>query len=192
MSFNPWHHVEIGPDAPETVQAVIEIPQGSKAKYELDKASGMLRLDRVLYSAVHYPANYGFIPRTLGDDHDPLDILVLSQVAIQPLCIMRAKVIGVMRMLDGGEADDKLIAVAADDVGVAHLNDVTDLPVHFLSEIRHFFQEYKRLEKKTVVVDDLQDAATAKRILAKAMADYEAAYTQPATLIDANGTDQRA
>lgn len=176
MNFHPWHHVEIGPDAPTVVQAVIEIPQGSKAKYELDKASGMLRLDRVLYSAVHYPANYGFIPRTLGDDHDPLDILVLAQVNIQPPCIVRAKVIGVMRMLDNGEADDKLIAVAADDVSVAHVNDVHDLPGHFLSEIRHFFQEYKRLEKKTVMVDALQGAAMARDILGKAIADYQAAF----------------
>lgn len=178
MNFNPWHHVDIGPDAPHVVQSVIEIPKGSKAKYELDKDSGMLRLDRVLYSSVHYPANYGFIPRTLGDDHDPLDILVLSQIDIQPLCIVRAKVIGVMRMLDNGEADDKLIAVAADDVSLSHVDNVHDLPMHFLSEIRHFFQEYKRLEKKTVVVDDLQDAATAKKILTKAIADHAAAFPQ--------------
>lgn len=177
VPFNPWHNVDIGEHAPDIVQAIIEIPKGSRAKYELDKASGMLRLDRVLYSAVHYPANYGFIPRTLGEDQDPLDILVLSQVAIQPLCIVRAKVIGVMRMLDNNEADDKLIAVAADDVGVSHLNDVHEMPGHFFSEIRHFFQEYKRLEKKTVVVDDLEGASIAKEILKKAIADYGDVFT---------------
>jgi len=174
--FNPWHDVELGPDAPDIVQAIIEIPMGSKAKYELDKASGLLRLDRVLYSSVHYPANYGFLPRTLGDDHDPLDILVLSQLAITPLCITRAKVIGVMRMLDNGEADDKLIAVAADDMSVAHLNGIEDLPDHLGSEILQFFREYKRLEKKTVEVEDLQGLDVAKEILRKAITDYRKAY----------------
>ncbi len=182
MSFNPWHQVEIGEESPDILQAIIEIPQGCKAKYELDKSSGMLRLDRVLYSAVHYPANYGFIPRTLGDDHDPLDILVLSQIDIQPLCIVRAKVIGVMRMLDNGEADDKIIAVAAGDMSVAHLNDIADLPEHVGNEVMQFFREYKRLENKTVVVDALQDAATAKQIIAKAITDYRAAFPKNTTL----------
>lgn len=178
MNFNPWHQVDIGEGSPDIVQAIIEIPKGSKAKYELDKASGMLRLDRVLYSSVHYPANYGFIPRSLGDDHDPLDILVLSQIDIQPLCIVRAKVIGVMRMLDNGEADDKIVAVAAGDMSVAHLNDITDLPAHVGNEILQFFREYKRLENKTVVVDALQDAATARLIIEKAITDYRAAFPQ--------------
>src|SRR6476469_10068414 len=135
--FNPWHDVEIGPEAPDVVQAIIEIPKGSKAKYELDKNAGILRLDRVLYSSVHYPANYGFIPRTLGDDHDPLDILVLSQIEIQPLCIVRAKVIGVMRMVDSGEGDDKVLAVAADDISVNYIDSIEQLPPHFNSELRH-------------------------------------------------------
>src|SRR6185369_13118754 len=137
-------------------RAIIEIPRGSKAKYELDKATGMLRLDRVLYSSVYYPANYGFIPRTLGDDHDPLDILVISQIEIEPLCIVRAQVIGVMRMIDSGEGDDKIIAVAADDKSVSHIQDVAQVPEHFHSELRHFFEEYKRLENKTVLVEELQ------------------------------------
>lgn len=174
--FNPWHDVELGPDAPDVVDAIIEISMGSKAKYELDKNSGMLRLDRVLYSSVHYPANYGFMPRTLGDDNDPLDILVLSQMAIQPLCIVRAKVIGVMQMLDDGEGDDKLIAVAADDMSVAHINSINDLPEHLGSEIVQFFREYKRLENKTVVVEELQGAEMAKTILRKAIEDYKVAF----------------
>lgn len=178
MKFNPWHDVELGAEAPDIVQAIIEIPKGSKAKYELDKASGMLRLDRVLYSSVHYPANYGFMPHTLGDDHDPLDILVLSQIDLEPLCIVSSKVIGVMRMLDNGEADDKIIAVAAADMSVAHMNDISDLPAHIGNEILQFFREYKRLENKTVEVDKLQDAAMAKKILSKAIDDYKAAYPQ--------------
>src|ERR1051325_4283238 len=115
MTFNPWHNVEIGSSAPDIGNSIIEIAKGSKAKYDLDKATGMLRLDRLLYSSVYYPANYGFIPRTLGDDHDPLDILVMSQIEIEPLCIVRAQVIGVMRMIDQGEGDDKILAVAADN-----------------------------------------------------------------------------
>ena len=176
MKFNPWHDVELGADAPDTVNAIIEIPKGSKAKYELDKTSGMLRLDRVLYSSVHYPANYGFMPRTLGDDHDPLDILVLSQIDIEPMCIARAKIIGVMRMLDNGEGDDKLIAVAADDISMAHINGIEDLPEHLGSEIIQFFREYKRLENKTVEVEELQGAEVAKEILRKAITDYKAEF----------------
>jgi inorganic pyrophosphatase len=155
------------------VQAIIEIPKGSKAKYELDKDTGMLRLDRVLYSSVYYPGNYGFIPQTLGEDNDPLDILVLSQIEIAPLCIVRAKVIGVMRMIDNNEADDKIIAVAADDVSVAHIDDVAKLPPHFVSELRHFFEEYKRLENKTVRVEEFQGGPLAKRIIGQAIADYQ-------------------
>ncbi len=178
MLFNPWHNVDIGKGSPDIVDAIIEIPKGSKAKYELDKDSGMLRLDRVLYSSVHYPANYGFIPRTLGDDHDPLDTLVLSQIDIEPLCIVSAKVIGVMRMLDNGEADDKIIAVAAGDMSVQHLNDISDLPAHVGNEILQFFREYKRLENKTVEVDRLQDATVAKAILSKAIEDYKLEFPQ--------------
>ena len=170
--MNPWHDVEIGAKQPEIVQAIIEIPKGSRAKYELDKQSGMLRLDRVLYSSVHYPANYGFIAQTLGKDHDPLDILVLSQIDVQPLCIVRAKVIGVMRMIDAGEGDDKIIAVAADDVSVNHINDIKQLPEHFNSELRHFFEEYKKLENKTVLVEDFQDLEMAKKIINTAVDDY--------------------
>ena len=173
MNFNPWHSVEIGGDSPNVVNAIIEIPSQSKAKYELDKETGMLRLDRVLYSSVYYPANYGFIPRTLGDDHDPLDILVLSQINIQPLCIVRAKIIGVMRMIDSGEGDDKIIAVAADDASVNHLETTEQIPPHFYSELRHFFEEYKRLENKTVLVEDFQGKQTAIDIIEKAISDYE-------------------
>lgn len=171
--MNPWHDVHIGKSAPEIVQSIIEIPQGSKAKYELDKETGLLRLDRVLFSAVYYPANYGFIPQTYGEDHDPLDILILSQIPIQPLCIVRAKVIGVMRMIDNNEEDDKIIAVAADDISVSHINNIHELPPHFTSELKHFFEEYKKLEKKTVHVEEFQDCSTAIKILEKAIDNYK-------------------
>jgi inorganic pyrophosphatase len=173
---NPWHDVQIGNESPNIVKAIVEIPRGSRAKYELDKESGLLKLDRVLYSSVHYPANYGFIPRTLGDDHDPLDILVLSQIEIQPLCIVRAKVIGVMRMIDSGEGDDKVLAVAADDISVNYIDSIEQLPPHFNSELRHFFEEYKRLENKTVLVEDFQPAELAKDIILKAINQYDAAF----------------
>ncbi|MCB1592442.1 MAG: inorganic diphosphatase [Alphaproteobacteria bacterium] len=172
MSLNPWHDVEIGEDVPDFVNSIIEIPKGEKAKYELDKDTGLLKLDRVLFSSVFYPANYGFIPRTLGEDHDPLDILVLCQINVRPLCIVRAKVIGVMRMIDAGEADDKIIAVAAEDKSVNHINNIEELPSHFNSEIKHFFEEYKRLEKKTVLVEKFQSREIAMAIIAKSIEDY--------------------
>jgi inorganic pyrophosphatase len=172
MTFNPWHDVSIGSDAPGIVRAIVEISSGSKAKYELDKETGLLRLDRVLYSSTYYPANYGFIPRTLGDDRDPLDILVLSQVAIEPLCIVRAKVVGVMRMVDQGDADDKIIAVAADDVSVSYINSVVELPDYMHRETRHFFEEYTKLENKTVVTEEFQPVDVAYEIIERAINQY--------------------
>src|SRR5262249_24181764 len=152
-------------EAPAVVQSIIEIPKSSKAKYELDKASGLLRLDRVLFSSVHYPANYGFIPQTYCDDGDPLDIFILSQIDVVPLCIVAAKVIGAMQMLDQGQRDDKIIAVAAHDMSVAHFDDITALPAHFLLELREFFEHYKRLEQKTVSVDQFEGHVAAQRIV---------------------------
>lgn len=170
---NPWHSVTFGNNAPDTVNSIIEIPKNTRAKYELDKASGLLKLDRVLYSSMYYPANYGFIPQTYCDDKDPLDILVLSQITVVPLCIVSAKVIGVMRMLDGGELDDKIIAVAENDMSVEHINDISELPGHFFKELRSFFEDYKKLEKKTVKVEDFQDANTAREIVLESIADYK-------------------
>jgi inorganic pyrophosphatase len=174
--FNPWHNVSIGNQQPHVVQAIIEIPKGKRTKYELDKTTGGLRLDRVLYSATYYPANYGFIPQTLGEDHDPLDILVLCQESIEPLCIVRAKVIGVMRMTDHDEADDKIIAVAADDASVSYLNNINELAPHFQAELKEFFQEYKKLENKKVVVEEFQNATMAKQIIAKSINDYKTQF----------------
>ena len=174
--FNPWHHVSPGDDLPNIVNAVIEIPKESRAKYELDKDSGLLRLDRVLYSSVYYPANYGFIPKSYCDDKDPLDILVLSQIQIEPLCIVPAKVIGVMRMLDNDEADDKIIAVSAGDPSVSHLNDISELPPHFISELRSFFEDYKKLENKTVIVEDFLGKELAIEILLESFQLYKKTF----------------
>jgi inorganic pyrophosphatase len=173
MQFNPWHSVHYGDISGNEVNGIIEIPKGSRAKYELNKETGMLMLDRVLYSSVYYPANYGFIPQTYCDDGDPLDILILSQIDVQPLCIVKAKIIGVMRMLDQGEADDKLIAVCPNDMSVAHINDISELPQYFLEEIRQFFEEYKKLEKKVVKIEEFLDARLAKKIFQHAVKDYE-------------------
>ncbi len=171
--MNPWHDVSVGEDVPEIVTGIIEIPKNTRAKYELDKESGMLKLDRVLYSAMYYPANYGFIPQTYCDDDDPLDIVVLSQIDIQPMCLVNAKVIGVMRMLDGGEMDDKIIAVAANDMSVNHINSIDELPRHFFRELKNFFEDYKKLENKTVVVEDFQNKETALQIVKQSIIDYQ-------------------
>ncbi len=170
---NPWHKVVIGDQAPEVVNGIIEIPKNTRAKYELDKDSGLLMMDRVLYSSMYYPANYGFIPQTYCDDNDPLDIMILSQITVVPMCIVSAKVIGVMRMLDGGELDDKIIAVAENDMSVNHMNDISELPEHFFKELRSFFEDYKKLENKTVEVEDFQNAEIAKGIIRKSIEDYK-------------------
>lgn len=171
---NPWHKVKIGDKTPDIVSGIIEIPKNTRAKYELDKDTGMLMMDRVIYSSMYYPANYGFIPQTYCDDKDPLDVLVLSQIEIVPMCIVSAKVIGVMRMMDGGEMDDKIIAVAEHDMSVSHINDISELPAHSLKEMKNFFEDYKKLENKTVEVEDFQNAEVAKEIVKQAMVDYEA------------------
>tara|TARA_Y100000817_G_scaffold274558_1_gene234889 strand:- start:15 stop:548 length:534 start_codon:yes stop_codon:yes gene_type:complete len=176
--MNPWHDVRIGEDAPEVVNGIIEIPKNTRAKYELDKESGMLILDRVIFSSMHYPANYGFIPKTYCEDHDPLDIVVLTQITVDPLCIVPAKVIGAMQMLDQGEKDDKIIAVATGDMSVNHINDISDLGPHFVKELQNFFEDYKKLENKTVVIEDFQNRQTAVEIVEKAMFDYNKKFNK--------------
>lgn len=163
--MHPWHDVEIGDQAPQFVNAIIEIPKGSKAKYELDKKSGLIKMDRILFSSVQYPANYGFIPQTYCEDKDPLDILVLGQEPAIPLCIMRAKPIGVMKMVDQGEADDKIIAVHADDPEYSHINSLDELPPHRMKEIQRFFEDYKMLEDKVVKVEKFFGRDEAFRVL---------------------------
>jgi len=169
---HPWHDVTPGLNLPYEFTAVIEIPRGSSVKYELDKATGLLKLDRILYSAVHYPANYGFIPQTLAEDDDPLDVLVLCQEAVDPLTLVRARAIGLMTMVDSGKKDHKLLAVAMDDPEFNSFREASELPIHRLTMLRRFFQDYKTLEGKSVEVDDFQPAAFATPIIEDALQRY--------------------
>jgi len=172
--MNPWHDVDPGPEAPRLVRAVIEIPKGSKNKYEMDKATGLIMVDRVLFSSVHYPANYGFIPRTYCGDGDPLDILVLGQEPVVPLSIMTARPIGYMSMVDGGREDAKIVAIHWNDPEYRHYEDISQLPDHRLQEMKRFFEDYKALEDKQTVVDKLLGSEPARQMVAKALAAYQA------------------
>ena len=169
---HPWHQVSPGPHAPEVVHGIIEIPRGSRTKFEMDKATGLIKLDRVLYSSVYYPAHYGFIPQTLGEDGDPLDVLVLSQADLVPMCLVTARVIGVMQMIDQGKADDKIIAVAIGDPSVSDVQDIQALPCHLASELRHFFEEYTKLEGKTVKIEAFFGKREAFEIILKGIQHY--------------------
>ena len=173
---HPWHGVSPGKKAPEIVNALIEIPQGSRSKYEVDKESGLLRLDRVIYSSFHYPINYGFIPQTLGQDNDPLDILVLCSQSVQSLCLVEANVIGNMQMIDQGTQDDKIIAVAAKDPSVNHIKNISEVPQHFLLELKNYFEQYKVLENKKVEIDNFQDKQDALKIIKDAMTFYDETF----------------
>ncbi|WP_226389221.1 inorganic diphosphatase [Penaeicola halotolerans] len=176
ISTNPWHAVHFGDNAPQVVKAIIEIPKGSKGKFELDKDSGLIMLDRVLFSSVHYPANYGFIPQTYCDDNDPLDIMVISSIELPPMCLIEATVIGVMRMIDQGEADDKIIAVAKNDMSVNHIKNIEELPPHTTIEMRRFFEDYKKLENKEVKVEDFLGKEDAQRIVLESIDLYKKTF----------------
>jgi inorganic pyrophosphatase len=167
-----WHDIPTGAHAPAVVTVVVEIPKGSKVKYELDKASGMIRVDRVLYSSVVYPANYGFIPMTLGEDHDPLDALVLMQEPVVPLSLIEARPIGVLPMVDHGEADEKIICVHVGDPQVCDYTSIDQLPAHIMREVSRFFEDYKRLENKEVLVADYLGPADSRRIITECMDRY--------------------
>jgi inorganic pyrophosphatase len=170
---SPWHDVSPGEQISEgIVRGIVEIPKGSSNKYELDKESGLLTLDRVLYSAVYYPANYGFIPQTLADDGDPLDILVLGEEPVYPLTLVKARAIGLMVMMDQDELDHKVIAVVEDDPEYAQYKDVHQMPPHRLAMIKRFFEDYKTLEHKTVVVDDILSADKAIPVIEESIATY--------------------
>ncbi|HAF34922.1 MAG TPA: inorganic pyrophosphatase [Sphingobacterium sp.] len=170
---NPWHMVSPGENVPNAVNAIIEITNGSKGKYELDKETGLWLLDRVMSSSVVYPANYGFIPQTYCDDKDPLDILVICSLDILPLTLVEAQVIGVMNMVDGGEQDDKIIAVAKNDPVFNYIKDIDQLPPHTMKEIVQFFESYKALEKKHVIVEGVKGREEAQRILIEAIDLYK-------------------
>ena len=171
--MHPWHDCYVDDTVVEsTFPVVIEVPKGSKNKYELDKETGLLRLDRVLYSAVHYPADYGFIPRTFCDDGDPLDALVISQEPVHPLTIVEARAIGVMRMRDEKGIDDKIVAVSVRDPSFAEYTAHDQLPMHVMRQVRRFFEDYKVLEHKQVVVEDLLGPEDALRIILESMELY--------------------
>jgi inorganic pyrophosphatase len=170
---HPWHDLPIGERAPDEFLGVVEIPKGGKVKYELDKQSGLLWVDRVLYSSVMYPANYGFIPQTYGDDGDPLDFLALMQEPVVPLATLRLKPIGMMQMLDQGLSDEKIICVHMDDPEYNGFSDISELQPHRLAELRRFFQDYKALENKEVLVQDFSGPAAAKEAVKAAMANYQ-------------------
>ena len=170
--MNIWHDINPALIKPVVFTALIEIPKGSKCKYELDKHTGLLRLDRILYTSTHYPANYGFIPRTYADDGDPLDVLVIGMEPIYPLTLIDVYPIGVMRMIDGGKLDDKIIAVAVSDPNYNKIKSIDELPPHIFDEIMHFFTVYKQLENKQTAVRELFGPDEARRIIGEAIAGY--------------------
>lgn len=174
--MNLWRDLAPGPNPPEEVTAIIEIPQGSRNKYELDKATGLIKLDRVLYSAVHYPAEYGFIPRTLHDDGDPMDVLVLLKEETFPGCMIDVRPIGVLHMLDRGEPDDKIVAVPTHDPYSQEYFDIADLPQHLLKEVAQFFVSYKELEGKKVEIVGWGKSTEAMRLIVRSIERYDSAY----------------
>ena len=171
--IHPWHGAKYGEKAPEIVNALIEIPEGSRTKYEIDKFTGLLKLDRVIYSSFHYPVNYGFIPQTLGQDGDPLDILVICSESIHPLCLVEATVIGNMQMIDSGVPDDKIISVASSDPGVNFITNLEELPRHFIAQLKNYFEQYKVLENKKVEIEDFQDKKAAYKIINESIDLYK-------------------
>jgi len=174
--LHPWHGVSYGDKSPQIVNALIEIPEGSKSKYEIDKKTGLLKLDRVIYSSFHYPVNYGFIPQTLGKDGDPLDILVMCTEPIQPLCLVEAYVIGNMQMIDTGLIDDKIIAVAVNDPGVNYIKSLDEVPAHIFKVLKNYFEQYKVLEHKKVEINDFQEKDIAFDIISESIEFYKETY----------------
>jgi inorganic pyrophosphatase len=179
--INPWHDVSPGKRVPAEFTVVNEIPLGSNVKYELDKESGLLKVDRILYSAVYYPANYGLIPRTLAEDGDPLDVLVFCQEAVVPLALIKARAIGLMTMIDAGAEDHKIIAVAVDDPQFNSYREASQMPPHLSRLVRRFFQDYKQLEKNTVKVGEIKSAKHARKAIDDALKNYSRNFPAPST-----------
>ena len=175
--MNPWYNIDIGKSAPSILTALIEVPKGSKNKYEVDKASGLIRLYRVLFSSVRYPENYGFIPQTYAPDNDPLDILVLGQEAVVPLTLLEAKPIGLLRMFDQGFQDDKIIAVHNNDPDYKDYESLEELPKHRLREIESFFRDYKVLEGKKVEVEKFYDKQIALKAINESILSYKKKFS---------------
>ena len=171
--MNPWHDFDDERISTNDFIAVIEIPRGSKNKYELDKRSGLLKLDRILYTSTHYPANYGFIPRTLSEDHDPLDVLVICQEPLEPMSIVQCYPIGILYMIDENEVDEKIIAIPIKDPNLNSYNDISELPKHQFEEIKHFFEVYKFLENKTTRVDKIEGRSKAVEAIEKCKRAYK-------------------
>jgi inorganic pyrophosphatase len=176
--MNIWHDINPALITPDVFTTLIEIPKGSKCKYELDKSTGLLRLDRILYTSTHYPANYGFIPRTYADDGDPLDVLVIGMEPIYPMTLIDVYPIGVMRMTDGGKLDDKIIALPFSDPTYRGIKSIDDLPSHIFDEIMHFFTVYKQLENKQTAVKELYDRREAEEIVAECIKLYDDAFVK--------------
>lgn len=170
--MNLWHDISYGENAPNEVETIIEIPRNSRLKYEIDKETGLLLLDRALYSAVHYPGNYGFIPQTYCDDKDPLDIIILGREEIYPLTKCTARPIGVIHMVDGGEQDDKIIGVLANDPEQEGITDLEDVHEHTIKQVKHFFETYKLLQKKEVKITGVSGAEEAKKIIQESIELY--------------------
>ena len=176
--MNIWHDISPERIQPENFTAVIEIPKGGKNKYEMDKETGLLRLDRVLYTATHYPANYGFIPKTLADDNDPLDVLVLCSETLVPLSMARCFPIGVIMMEDGGEKDEKIIALPYGDPTYNSYEDISELPEHIMKEMSHFFSVYKALEGKKTFIESIKDHTYAEEIIADCIEKYKQKFPE--------------
>lgn len=179
--MNIWHDIQEDRISPTDFISVIEISKGSKKKYELDKETGMLSLDRILFTATHYPMNYGFIPRTYGDDKDPLDVLVLCSEAIEPLTLVRSYPIGVIKMEDGGMRDEKIIAIPYGDPTYNGYTDISELPKHIFEEVRHFFSVYKNLEGKDTVVKEVGGAIAAVEVIENCIKNYKKMFTEEET-----------
>ena len=169
---NIWHDIKPSRIKPEDFEVVIEITKGSKKKYELDKETGLIKLDRILYTSTHYPANYGFIPRTYGDDNDPLDVLVICSEQIEPMTLVRAYPIGVITMIDNGRNDEKIIAIPFNDPTYNMYKDISELPAHVFEEMKHFFTVYKNLEGKDTAVDEISGRQAAVKIIDNALDNY--------------------